>query len=70
MELRIRKPGEPDFVSPNHGGCWFCRSKYGGGEWLWSREWDANFHKECLIEALRVNPEDQEAQIMALEYEV
>ena len=70
VELRIRKPGESDFVSPNHGGCWFCCSKYDGGEWLCSREWDANLHKECLLEALRANPDDEEARIMALEFDI
>ena len=69
MQHRIRKPGDPDFVSPNHCGCWFCNSE-DEGYWLTSREWDAYVHRECLIEALRSNPEDQEAQIMAREFDI
>jgi len=65
--MKIRNPGDQDFVDPCSGGCWFCNSQE-DGVWLFSREWDAYVHKECLLETLKRDPEDQEALIMAHEF--
>jgi len=49
---------------PNDGGCWFCCED--DGEMLFSMEFDAWFHDECLQKALAEH--DPEAEIIADEY--
>jgi len=49
---------------PNDGGCWFCGKD--DGEMIFSMEFDAWFHLDCLHKAVAEN--DPEAEIIAMEY--
>lgn len=50
---------------PEDGGCWYC---YGvDDELVFSTEFDAYVHLECLECRLQDSPDDREAQIMARE---
>lgn len=49
-------PGDPGYLSPNDGGCWFCCGEK--GSMYFSDEWDSWFHEECCKEAAaKHNPE-------------
>lgn len=51
---------------PNDGGCWFCMED--DGDMLFSMEFDAWFHEECLLKALTEH--DPEAEIIAREHNI
>lgn len=50
-------------VSPVDGGCWFCYTE-DEGEWLFDREFDTYVHKACLVQALKEEPDNPEANFM------
>ena len=68
-------------LSPNQGGCWFCKTddmegphttkeKPDGGM-NFTTEWDAYFHMSCLIYELNnKSPVNPEAEIIAIEFDV
>ena len=56
---------EKESVSPAMGGCWYCHKQ--DDVMVFSGEFDTYLHIKCLKAALRANPQDQEAQIMASE---
>ena len=60
--VATKKAGQ---VSPNDGGCWYCHTT--DGEMLFSTEFDAYVHKECIERAVEHDEEDREAQIMKRE---
>lgn len=50
-------------LSPQQGGCWYCGME---GDWLYMcREFDTLVHPVCVARALKHNPDDEEAQIIA-----
>lgn len=53
-------------LSPNHGGCWFCCDDF--GVLYFTTEFDAFFHKECLIEVLKKEPRHDEAVLIKCEF--
>ncbi len=61
------------FLSANDGGCWFCNTDDGpmaDGDWYFSDDWDAFFHGECCRKALRKDPKNQEALLMAEQHKL
>lgn len=52
--------------SPSQGGCWFCCDDF--GEMYFTDEFDAFFHKECLINRLKEGPNCEEAVLIKAEF--
>jgi len=50
-------------------GCWFC-SRKDGEDWVFSFEWDTPVHLSCVVKKLRDDPGNEEAQLMAREFEM
>ena len=49
-------------AAPEHGGCWFCNIK--NDELVFDTEFDTNVHKECIMAALKHDPNHREAIYM------
>ena len=62
-ESMTEKTGQ---LSPTEGGCWFCEGA--DGSMLFTVEWDANFHEECLRVKLAEEPKHPEAHFIAIEF--
>jgi len=45
-------------VTPSQGGCWFCWNRKNYHPYYISREFDTNYHIECLKEALAYKGND------------
>jgi hypothetical protein len=58
--------------SPAVGGCWFCHNDPAKIHLIYTftQEFDSWVHRECVIEALREDPADVEAQVIARELEL
>lgn len=52
-----------DYVTPGDCGCWFCSTKT--DDMMFDTEFDTFLHKDCLIQALRREPDHPEARLMA-----
>jgi hypothetical protein len=63
--MHVYAKGDPDYLSPSDGGCWFChgRPETPGLYFCW--EFDTYVHLECLRDELQETPDNQEAQVMA-----
>lgn len=48
-------------------GCWYCRKRI-VSDGLFSTEFDCWLHEDCLVAALKRDPKDLEAAIMAREF--
>lgn len=60
-----RKNDQP-VVQASQGGCWFCSRKT--DDMYFTMEWDAYFHKECLMETLKKDPQHEEAKLIKYEF--
>jgi len=56
-----------------NGGCWYCHNnneeseKKGLSRLIISKEWDCFVHPKCIMDRLKEDPEDSEAEIFSLE---
>ena len=58
-------------LSPNSGGCWFCHNAITNPvDKGFSMELDTNFHVSCLLKQIAEHPDNQEATIIAKEFEI
>lgn len=55
-------------VTAAEGGCWYCERA--SGELYFCTEFDTYVHIDCVKKALRDDPTDQEAQIIADEFNI
>jgi hypothetical protein len=56
---------------PTQGGCWFCLDTENmDKEKVFCNEFDCYLHIECLKKELEKNPDNREAQIMKVEFEL
>jgi hypothetical protein len=53
-------------VHPNDGGCWYCHTVE-GNDMMFSCEFDTYIHKHCIEKAVKGDPDDREAAIIARE---
>lgn len=60
---------KPKRVPATQGGCWFCETEEPDSGWLFSQEWDANLHGECLKKAVKMNYKTNEYGIDVLKIE-
>lgn len=62
-------PIDPEYNSPNQGGCWICCRGNGyennPPEWEFSTEFDTFYHRECL-EKVGIDP-DSDRPILKFE---
>jgi hypothetical protein len=56
------KTGDPDFLPPQIGGCWYCNSKEPFADMAFDSEFDTNVHRGCIKAALEQDPEHPEAR--------
>jgi len=61
----IKQLTNPTFklLPPQQGGCWYCNME--GARMYMCREFDTWVHAVCVARALKKNPNDEEAQIIA-----
>lgn len=49
-------------VQPSDGGCWYCHTK--DDDLVFCCEFDTYVHKNCALNAIKIDPNDREAQII------
>lgn len=55
--------GKQEVATPQNGGCWYCHRK--DGSLVFDCEFDTFVHKSCTAKALKTDPRDREARIIA-----